>query len=68
MVRLFKSTSYAIGYQTQLKFQITQQARDKYLMERLVSYLDCGYISEGGDFSSNQIYGNCWKNNLKSTR
>ena len=48
-VRVFKSSSHAIGYQTQLRFQITQQARDKFLMERLVSYLDCGYISERGD-------------------
>jgi hypothetical protein len=33
----------------QLKFQITQQSRDKKLMERLVDYLGCGYISERAD-------------------
>lgn len=55
MVRVFKSTSYAIGYQTQLKFQITQQARDKFLMERLVSYLGCGFISERGDIVDFQV-------------
>ncbi len=49
MVRISTSTSHAIGYQVQLRFQITQQSRDKFLMESLVSYLDCGYISERGD-------------------
>jgi hypothetical protein len=49
MVRVFNSASHKIGYQVQLKFQITQQSRDKKLMERLVDYLGCGYISERAD-------------------
>lgn len=48
-VRVYNSVSHVTGYQVQLRFQITQQSRDKFLMERLVSYLGCGYISERGD-------------------
>lgn len=48
-VRVFNSASHAIGYQVQLRFQITQQSRDKFIMERLISYLGCGYNSERGD-------------------
>lgn len=33
----------------QLRFQITQQARDEKLMESLIKYLDCGRISKRGD-------------------
>lgn len=55
MVRVYKSTSHAIGYQVQLKFQITQLSRDRFLMERLVSYLDCGFISERGDILDFQV-------------
>jgi len=55
MVRMFKSASHAIGYQVQLRFQITQQSRDKFLMERFVSYLGCGYISERGDIVDFQV-------------
>ena len=46
---MFNSASHAIGYQVQLRFQITQQSRDKFVMERLISYLGCGYISVRGD-------------------
>ena len=55
MVRVFKSTNHAIGYQVQLRFQITQLSRDRFLMERLVSYLDCGFISERGDILDFQV-------------
>lgn len=55
MVRVFKSTSHVMGYQVQLRFQITQQSRDKFLMERLVSYLGCGFISERGDIVDFQV-------------
>ena len=48
-VRISESVSHCQGYQIQLKFQITQQNRDKKLMEKLISYLGCGYISERGD-------------------
>jgi len=49
MVRVFNSANHKIGYQVQLKFQITQLSRDKKLMEKLVKYLGCGYISERAD-------------------
>lgn len=55
MVRVFNSASHAIGHQVQLRFQITQQSRDKFLMERLVSYLGCGFISERGDIVDFQV-------------
>lgn len=48
-VRITKSASHLTGYQVQLKFQITQHKRDKKLMEKLINYLGCGYISERGD-------------------
>ena len=49
LVRIFESASHKIGYQVQLRFQITQHNRDKNLMEKLVEYLGCGFISERGD-------------------
>ncbi len=48
-VRISKSASYLTVYQVQLKFQITQHKRDKKLMEKLIDYLGCGYISERED-------------------
>jgi len=55
MVRIFKSASHVTGYQVQLKFQIAQHSRDRFLMERIVSYLDCGFISERGDILDFQV-------------
>nr|YP_010743645.1 hypothetical protein QAZ32_mgp48 [Diaporthe sojae]WET30391.1 hypothetical protein [Diaporthe sojae] len=49
LVRVFNSTSHKLGYQVQLRFQITQQSRDKRLMEKIVNYLGCGFISERSD-------------------
>jgi len=48
-VRIFESANHKTGYQVQLRFQITQHNRDKNLMEKLVEYLGCGFISERGD-------------------
>lgn len=48
-VRMFSSSSHRTGYQVQLRFQITQHYRDKDLMEKIVKYLNCGYISIRGD-------------------
>nr|AVD96821.1 double-motif LAGLIDADG homing endonuclease [Ophiostoma novo-ulmi subsp. novo-ulmi] len=44
-----KSSSHVTGYQVQLRFQITQHNRDKFLMESIIDYLGCGYISHRGD-------------------
>ena len=49
LVRVFKSSNHQTGYQVQLRFQITQQSRDKALMEMFVKYLGCGFISTRGD-------------------
>jgi hypothetical protein len=50
-VRVFSSSNHRMGYQVQLRFQITQQCRDKDLMEKIVKYRPsrCGYISIRGD-------------------
>jgi hypothetical protein len=48
-VRVSKSTSHSIGSQVQLRFQITQQNRDKKLMEKIQIYFNCGYLSERND-------------------
>lgn len=49
LVRVFKSSNHRKGYQVQLRFQITQQSRDKALMEMIVKYLGCGFTSIHGD-------------------
>ena len=49
MVKIFKSSNHKTGYQVQLKYQLTQQFRDKTLMETIAKYLDCGSISIRGD-------------------
>lgn len=54
-VRIFNSTSHKLGYQVQLRFQITQQSRDKALMENIGKYLNCGYISIRGDIVDFQV-------------
>lgn len=41
--------SWLSGYQTQLRFQLTQQDRDLELMESIIKYLGCGRISKRGD-------------------
>ena len=43
------SSSSSTGYQVRLKFQITQLSRDRFLMEQIIKYLGCGYISERKD-------------------
>ena len=55
MIKISKSDSHVVGSQVQLRFQITQQSRDKFIMEKLVSYLGCGYISCRGDIIDFQV-------------
>jgi hypothetical protein len=45
MIRLYKSSTNKLGYQVGLRFQITQHSRDKLLMENIIKYLGCGYLS-----------------------
>lgn len=49
LVRVFNSTGHKTGYQVQLRFQITQQSRDRKLMAKIVNCLGCGFISERSD-------------------
>lgn len=44
-VKVSESTSHRLGRRVQLRFQITQHERDNALMNNIVKYLDCGYIS-----------------------
>lgn len=44
MIKISKSSTYKLGVQTQLKFQITQSSRDMLLISKLVSYLGCGTV------------------------
>ena len=45
MIRLFNSPTNKLGYQVGLRFQITQHNKDKLLMENLINYFGCGYLS-----------------------
>ena len=49
MIRLMNSSTHKLGYQVGLRFQITQHSKDKALMENIVNYLECGYLSVRGD-------------------
>nr|ATI20429.1 LAGLIDADG endonuclease [Juglanconis juglandina] len=49
MLRIIESTTHKLGYQVGLRFQITQHCKDKLLMENLVEYFQCGYLSCRGD-------------------
>lgn len=48
-VRVFDSSHHQLGSQVQLRFQLTQQARDEELMGSIIKYLNCGRISKRGD-------------------
>ena len=43
-VIIIKSSSFRIGFQVQLVFQISQHNRDEELMRSLISYFGCGFI------------------------
>ena len=49
MIRLMNSSTHKLGYQVGLRFQITQHSKDRALMENIVNYLDCGYLSVRDD-------------------
>ena len=49
MIRLMNSSTHKLGYQTGLRFQITQHSKDKLLMENIVNYFGCGYLSVRND-------------------
>jgi hypothetical protein len=43
------SSTHKLGYQVGLRFQITQHSKDKLLMENIINYLGCGYLSVRND-------------------
>ena len=49
MIRLINSPANKLGYQVGLRFQITQHSKDKLLMENIINYLECGYLSVRND-------------------
>nr|YP_010164135.1 LAGLIDADG endonuclease [Metarhizium album]QRK27500.1 LAGLIDADG endonuclease [Metarhizium album] len=49
MIRLINSPANKLGYQVGLRFQITQHSKDKLLMENIINYLQCGYLSVRND-------------------
>ena len=48
-VGIFKNSTHSMGYQTKLKFQITQHSRDNLLIKSLVDSLDCGTSKSKGN-------------------
>lgn len=49
MIRLINSPANKLGYQVGLRFQVTQHSKDKLLMENIINYLGCGYLSVRND-------------------
>lgn len=49
MIRLINSPANKLGYQVGLRFQVTQHSKDKLLMENIINYLGCGYLSVRDD-------------------
>jgi LAGLIDADG endonuclease len=44
-VSIPKNKSMKLGYQVSLEFSITQHVRDRELMDKLVQFFNCGYVS-----------------------
>lgn len=47
LVSIKESKTISLGYQTILRFQITQHIRDKILLTNIINYLGCGRLREG---------------------
>lgn len=45
-VEIFKSKASKLGYATNLRFSISQHARDNFLIKGLISYFNCGNFKE----------------------
>jgi hypothetical protein len=46
MIKIKKSSTCIVGYQTLLQFQLAQHSRNFALMGSIISYLNCGVVSE----------------------
>jgi hypothetical protein len=49
LVGIKPSNTISIGYQTFLRFKITQHIRDKLLITNIINYLGCGRLRESKD-------------------
>lgn len=47
LVNIRQSKTVSLGYQTILRFQITQHIRDRLLLSNIRNFLDCGHLHEG---------------------
>ena len=47
LVNIKQSKTISLGYQTSLRFQITQHFRDRILITNIINYLGCGRLREG---------------------
>ena len=47
LVNIKQSKTISLGYQTFLRFQITQHIRDRFLLINIINYLGCGHLREG---------------------
>lgn len=47
LVSIKQSKTISLGYQTILRFQITQHSRDRNLLSNFINYLGCGRLREG---------------------
>ncbi len=51
LVNIKESKTISLGYQTILRFQITQHNRDRLLLTNIVKFLGCGHLHQGKDVS-----------------
>lgn len=47
LVNIKQSKTISLGYQTILRFQVTQHIRDRLLLTNIRNFLDCGHLHEG---------------------
>lgn len=47
LVNIRQSKTHKLGYQTNLRFQITQHSRDRLLLTNIISFLGCGHLHGG---------------------
>lgn len=50
IVNIKQSKTNSLGYQTILRFQITQHTRDRFLLTNIINYLGCGHLHGSENF------------------
>jgi len=56
LISIFKTKTHKIGKQVNLTFKITQNERDKNLMELIIKYLNCGILFKIGTCFDLRVY------------